>query len=326
MTEIKTIGVFTSGGDSPGMNACVRAVVRTALYNNLRVVGIHRGYEGMIDGEMEEMNASSVSNIIQRGGTILKTARSQRFMKPEGMMQAHDQLKAFGVDGAVAIGGNGTFTGAIEFHAKYGFPMIGVPGTIDNDLFGTDFTLGFDTAVNTALEAIDRVRDTADSHNRLFIIEVMGRHSGFIALYAGLAGGAEAVLIPESSTDKDALIHLLGKGWNRQKGSAIIVVAEGDEDGGAMKIADRVKAEHPHYDIRVTILGHIQRGGPPSYADRVLGSRLGLAAVEALMKGQHSEMAGLVNGEVVFTPFKEAVYKRRYPDTGLLHLVEVLSS
>jgi 6-phosphofructokinase 1 len=326
MAEIKTIGVFTSGGDSPGMNACVRAVVRTALYHKLRVVGIHRGYEGMIDGDLEEMKASSVSNIIQRGGTILKTARSQRFMTPEGMLQAHDQLRAFGVDAAVAIGGNGTFTGAIEFLEKFGFPMIGVPGTIDNDLYGTDFTLGFDTAVNTALEAIDRVRDTADSHDRLFIIEVMGRHSGFIALYAGLAGGAEAVLIPESTTDKEALIHLLGKGWNRQKGSAIIVVAEGDEDGGAMKIAERIRAEHPQYDIRVTILGHIQRGGPPSYSDRVLGSRLGMAAVEALMKGQHSEMAGLVNGEVVFTPFKEAVYKRRYPDAGLLRLVEVLSS
>jgi 6-phosphofructokinase 1 len=325
MNDIKTIGVFTSGGDSPGMNACVRAVVRTALYHKLRVVGIHRGYEGMIDGDLEEMKASSVSNIIQRGGTILKTARSQRFMTPEGMLQAHDQLRAFGVDAAVAIGGNGTFTGAIEFLEKFGFPMIGVPGTIDNDLYGTDFTLGFDTAVNTALEAIDRVRDTADSHDRLFIIEVMGRHSGFIALYAGLAGGAEAVLIPESTTDKEALMHLLGKGWSRQKGSAIIVVAEGDEDGGAMKIAERVKAEHPQYDIRVTILGHIQRGGPPSYADRVLGSRLGMAAVEALMKGKHSEMAGLVNGEVVFTPFKEAVYKRRYPDAGLLRLVEVLS-
>ncbi len=326
MSQIKTIGVFTSGGDSPGMNACVRAVVRAGLHHGLRVVGIHRGYEGMIDGEMEVMNAHSVSNIIQRGGTILKTARSQRFLTPEGMLQAHDQLKAFGVDATVAIGGNGTFSGAIEFQGLYGFPMIGVPGTIDIDLYGTDFTLGFDTAVNTALEAIDRIRDTADSHNRLFIVEVMGRHSGFIALYAGIAGGAEAVQIPESTSDKEALIELLGRGWARKKGSTIIVVAEGDEEGGALKLAERVKVEHPHYDTRVSILGHMQRGGSPSYADRLLGTRLGVAAVDALLAGRHSEQAGIVNGEIVFTPFSEAVHKRRVPDAGLLRLLEILSA
>lgn len=307
------------------MNACVRAVVRSCMFHSIGCVGIMRGYEGMIDGDFVEMDSRSVSNIIQRGGTILKTARSKRFMTPEGRKLAFEQLQKAGISGAVAIGGNGTFTGALEFHGEYGFPMIGVPGTIDNDLYGTDFTLGFDTAVNTALDAIDRIRDTADSHNRLFFVEVMGRDAGFIALYSGIAGGAEAVLVPETVTDLPALIALLERGWQRKKSSAIIVVAEGDEEGGAFKVAEAVKATFNHYDTRVSILGHLQRGGAPTYADRVLGSRLGIAAVEALLQGRANEMAGQRHHDIVFTPFSEAINNKGTLDTRLLHLVDMLS-
>lgn len=326
MKKIKNIGVFTSGGDAPGMNACVRAVVRTALFHNIRVSGIYRGYDGMIDGEIIEMNSHSVSNIIQRGGTILKSARSERFMTAEGRKLAVKQLKKHKIDGLVAIGGDGTFTGADVLFKEYGIPVIGIPGTIDNDLYGTDFTLGFDTAVNTAMEAIDKIRDTADSHNRLFFVEVMGRDAGFIATWSGLASGAEAILVPETQTYVDELIAKLNVGWKRKKTSSIIIVAEGDDAGGAYDIAKQVKEKFNEYEIKVSILGHLQRGGSPSCFDRVLGSRLGSAAVNALMDGKANEMAGMVNGKVKFTAFPKAVKHKLSIRKDLLDLGEILST
>lgn len=322
---MKTIGVFTSGGDSPGMNACIRAVVRTAIYQGLRVVGIRRGYEGMIDGDFVEMGSSSVSDIIHRGGTILKTARSQRFFTPEGRATAADNLRRFGVDGVVAIGGDGTTTGARIFHEEHGIPFVATPGTIDNDLYGTDYTIGFDTAINTAVSAIDKIRDTAASHNRLFFVEVMGRDAGFIALNAGIGGGAEAVLIPETKTDIDALITLLDQGWSRKKSSSIIVVSEGDEAGGAFAIAEQVKARFSHYDTRVSVLGHIQRGGSPTCMDRVQASELGHAAVLALLDGKYNVMFGKMKGEVSETPFEQAIKQHNAVNPTLLELVKVLS-
>jgi 6-phosphofructokinase 1 len=325
MSQMKTIGVFTSGGDSPGMNACIRAVVRTGIFYGLRVVGIKRGYEGMIDGELEEMNSSSVSDIIHRGGTILKTARSQRFRTPEGRVLAAQNLRRFGIDGVVAIGGDGTATGARIFYEEHKIPFIATPGTIDNDLFGTDYTIGFDTAINTAVNAIDKIRDTAASHNRLFFVEVMGRDAGFIAINAGIGGGAEAILIPETKTDLEALIKMLEKGWSRQKTSSIIVVSEGDEAGGAFAIAEKVKARLPQFDTRVTVLGHIQRGGSPTCMDRVHASELGNAAVKALMAGKHSLMLGKMKGEISETPFEQAIKQHNAVDPHLLELVNVLS-
>ena len=323
--SIKKVAVFTSGGDAPGMNACVRAVVRTALYHGLQVTGIMRGYEGMIEGDFQNLTSQSVSNIIHRGGTILKTARSQRFRTEEGMQQAYRALRAERIDGVVAIGGDGTFKGATEFSSKYEIPFIGIPGTIDNDLFGTDFTIGYDTALNTVIEAIDKIRDTAQSHERLFFIEVMGRDAGFIALNAGIAAGAEAILIPETVTDIRKLAEDLEGGWLRKKTSSIVIVAEGEEEGGALKIAEKIKAILPkHFDIKVTILGHIQRGGNPTCLDRVLASRLGCAAVEALLKGKHTEMAGLIHDKVVFTPFAKAVKHHVEPDNELVHLADLL--
>ncbi|MEM7039425.1 MAG: 6-phosphofructokinase [Bacteroidota bacterium] len=284
---MNTIAVFTSGGDSPGMNACIRAAVRTGIYHGLKVYGIRRGYEGMIDGDLIEMHSSSVSDIIHRGGTILKSARSDRFRTAEGRAEAAANLRKYGVDGVVAIGGDGTITGAKVFYAEHKIPFIATPGTIDNDLYGTDYTIGYDTALNTAVAAIDKIRDTAASHNRLFFVEVMGRDAGFIALEAGIAGGAESVLIPETKTDIEALIKLLEKGWNRHKSSSIIVVAEGDEAGGAFKVAEVVKAKFSHYDARVTVLGHIQRGGTPTCMDRVNASELGhRRALQACLPGK----------------------------------------
>lgn len=322
---MRTIGVFSSGGDSPGMNACIRAVVRTAIYEGLRVVGIMRGYEGMIEGEFVEMNSGSVSDIIHRGGTILKTARSQRFRTVEGRVTAAQNLRKFGIDGVVAIGGDGTCTGARIFYEEHGIPFIATPGTIDNDLYGTDYTIGYDTALNTAVYAIDKIRDTAASHDRLFFVEVMGRDAGFIALNAGIGGGAEAVLIPETKTDIEALIRLLEKGWSRKKSSSIIVVAEGDEAGGAFAIAEKVKAHLKHYDTRVTVLGHIQRGGSPTCMDRVQASELGHAAVKALLAGKHSLMLGKLRGEISETPFEQAIKQHNAMNPGLLDLVKVLS-
>lgn len=325
-SPIKSIAVMTSGGDAPGMNAAIRAVVRASLSYGIKVYGIRRGYEGMIEGDIIPMESHSVSNIIQRGGTILKSARSERFRTVEGRKLAYDQLTKHGIDAVVAIGGDGTFTGALQFNKEHDIPFVGIPGTIDCDLYGTDYTLGFDTAVNTAVEAIDRIRDTADSHDRLFFVEVMGRDAGFIALYSGIAGGAEATLIPESKTDENALMEMLGKGWERKKSSMIVVVAEGEVIGGAYQIAEKVKSKFTHYDIRVSVLGHMQRGGSPSCLDRVLGSRMGVAAVEALLAGRVQIMIGIVNNHIHYTSLEKAVKHNQDIDMNLLRLGEILSS
>jgi 6-phosphofructokinase 1 len=323
---MKKIAVFTSGGDAPGMNACVRAVVRGATYHGVEVMGIVRGYNGMIAGDMYSMSTQSVSNIIQRGGTILKSARSKDFMTTEGRKKAYDQLVAHGIEGIVAIGGNGTFTGAEIFFNEFGIPTVGAPGTIDNDLYGTDFTIGYDTAVNTALDCIDKIRDTADSHDRIFFIEVMGRHSGYIALECGVAGGAEATMIPESITTPDQLVEILQNGFNRQKSSSIVVVAEGDEEGNAQVIAEQVKAKiGQKVDIRVTTIGHIQRGGAPTAKDRILASQLGLGALEGLLVGKKNVMAGMVNSKLVYTPFYDTINLKKPVGEDLIRLANILS-
>lgn len=323
-TNIKNIGVFTSGGDSPGMNAAIRAVVRTGLYYDLDVTGIYRGYDGMISGDFQLMERKSVANIIQRGGTILKTARSEEFRTVEGRKKAYEQLIKHNVDAIVAIGGDGTFTGANIFYDEYKVPVIGLPGTIDNDLIGTDFTIGYDTAINTVIDAVDKIRDTAESHDRLFIVEVMGRDSGLIALRSGIGTGAEAILIPETKTDIRALINRLETS-RKDKSSKIIIVAEGDDAGGAFEIAKVVKDKFPSIDTRVSILGHIQRGGAPSCMDRVLASRLGVAAVESLIAGRNREMIGVVNGQIHFTPFSNAIKHNPEVNPELLKIVEILS-
>jgi 6-phosphofructokinase 1 len=322
---MKNIAVFTSGGDAPGMNACVRAVVRAAIHNQINIFGIYRGYEGMINGDIRPLTSQSVSNIIQRGGTVLKSARSEEFRTKEGRIKAFHNLQKYNIEGLIAVGGNGTFTGATLFHEEFGIPTIGCPGTIDNDLYGTDFTIGFDTAVNTALDAIDKIRDTADSHDRVFFIEVMGRDSGYIALRSAIGGGAEMVLIPEKPDSMDDIIERLRSGWGRTKRSFIVIVAEGEEMGNASEIAHRVKQELPYLDIRVSNLGHVQRGGAPSAVDRVIASRMGLAAVEALLHGKSDMMVGIVNSKIKFTPFKETFKKKREQIAEMLKLVEVLS-
>lgn len=323
---MKKIAVFTSGGDAPGMNACVRAVVRSGIHYNMEVVGIYRGYEGMIDGEFKLLESKDVSNIIQRGGTILKSARSQRFMTKEGRTQAFENLKSHGIEGVVAIGGDGTFTGARVFSEEHHIPFIGVPGTIDNDLYGTDFTIGYDTALNTAVDVIDKIRDTADAHHRMFFVEVMGRDVGFIALRSGIAGGAEAVLVPETKTDIDSLIKTLESGYLNHKSSMIIVVAEGDDEGGAFEIASKVKEKFDHYEMRVSVIGHMQRGGNPSCADRVLASRLGVAAVEALKDGLANVMVGVQHKIVSYTPLEKAIKHHKDIDMELLNLAEIISA
>lgn len=307
------------------MNACVRAVVRTAVFYGLEVYGIRRGYNGMIKGDIFRMESHSVSNIVQKGGTILKSARSMEFMEYEGRKRAYTNLQNYGIDGLVAIGGNGTFTGAEIFFNEFGIPTVGAPGTIDNDLYGTDYTIGFDTAVNTALDAIDKIRDTADSHDRIFFIEVMGRDSGYIAIQSGLGGGAELVMVPETATSIEEVIDTLKSGWNRSKTSSIIVVAEGDEEGGANIVAEKVKAHIPYGDIKVTLLGHVQRGGPPTAYDRILASRLGVATVEGLVNGRKNVMAGIINNEVVYTSFKECITKNKPIHPDLIRLVNILS-
>ncbi|MGF7215508.1 6-phosphofructokinase 1 [Spirosoma lacussanchae] len=323
---MKRIAVFTSGGDAPGMNACIRAVVRGAVYHGLDVFGIRRGYNGMINGDIFQMSSHSVSNIVQRGGTILKSARSKEFMTPEGRKKAYDQLQKFGIEGLIAIGGNGTFTGATLFYDEYGIPTVGAPGTIDNDLYGTDYTIGFDTAVNTALEAIDKIRDTADSHDRIFFIEVMGRDSGYIAIQSGIAGGAELVMVPEVLTPISEVVETLKAGWSRQKSSSIIVVAEGEEEGNANEIAEKIRQQvQSDIDMRVTTLGHIQRGGIPTAYDRILASRLGLGALEGLMNGEKNVMAGVVNNELVYTPFKDTIRLPKPINEDLLRMVKILS-
>jgi 6-phosphofructokinase 1 len=323
---MKRIGVFTSGGDAPGMNACIRAVVRGACYHGIEVFGIRRGYSGMIAGDVYKMESHSVSNIVQRGGTILKSARSKEFMTPEGRKKAYDNLQALGIEGLVAIGGNGTFTGAMIFGNEFGIPTVGAPGTIDNDLYGTDYTIGFDTAVNTALDAIDRIRDTASSHDRIFFIEVMGRDSGYIAIQSGIAGGAELVMVPEVLTPISQVVETLKQGWSRSKSSSIIIVAEGDEEGSAQEVADKIKAQvDENADIRVTTLGHTQRGGPPSAYDRILASRLGLGALEGLIAGQKNVMAGIINNDLVYTPFEDTIRLPKPINEDLLRMVKILS-
>ena len=325
---MKRIAVFTSGGDAPGMNACVRAVVRGALYHGLEVYGIRRGYSGMISGDIFRMESHSVSNIIQKGGTILKSARSKEFMTQEGRQKALAQLKAHGIDGLVAIGGNGTFTGALTFFNETGIPCVGAPGTIDNDLYGTDYTIGFDTAVNTSLDAIDRIRDTAGSHDRVFLVEVMGRDAGYIAVQAAIGGGAEAVMVPEVLTPVGEVVKTLEEGWKRQKSSSIVVVAEGDEEGSALEVGEKIKSMIPSedLDLRVTTLGHIQRGGAPSAYDRILASRLGLGAVEGLIAGQKNVMAGIINNELVYTPFEDTIRLPKPINDDLLRIVKILST
>jgi 6-phosphofructokinase 1 len=321
---MKKIAVFTSGGDSPGMNACIRAVVRTGVYHNLEVVGIMHGYDGMMKNEFIPLDAKSVANIIQRGGTILKTARSKEFMTIEGRKKALENMHKHEIDGIVAIGGDGTFKGALEFSKICNIPMIGCPGTIDNDLRGTDFTIGYDTAINTVVDAVDKIRDTAESHDRLFFVEVMGRDAGLIALRAGIGVGAESILMPETKTDIEDLIKRLESG-RKNKSSKIIIVAEGDEAGGAFIIAEQVKKRLPDYDARVTVLGHIQRGGNPSAMDRVNSSRIGFAAVEALIKGEKNVMIGIVDKNIKYTPFANAVKHIQELNPDLIRMVDILS-
>ncbi len=325
--DIKRVAVFTSGGDAPGMNAAIRAIVRNAFNNDLHIYGIMRGYEGMIDGNFKRLETTDVSNIIHRGGTILKTARSQRFMTPEGRKQAYENLVDNDIDGLIAIGGNGTFTGASKFMEEYpDMPIIGLPGTIDNDLYGTDFTIGFDTAVNTAVQAVDKIRDTADSHNRLFFVEVMGRHSGFIAIHTAIAGGAGGVLIPEEEFSLEDVVKLLKRGAKRSKLFSIVIVAEGNQMGTVYDIARKVEEQIDIYDdIKVTVIGHLQRGGSPSSFDRVLASVLGFSAVEALMSGKSGMMAGLRNNNVHYTPFSDAISKNKALNKDLLRMAHILA-
>jgi len=321
--SVKNIAVFTSGGDSPGMNACIRACVRAGIQKGLKVHGIVHGYEGMMNGEFIEMDSHAVGNIIHRGGTILKSARSKAFMTAEGRKRAYEQLQQRNIDAVIAIGGDGTFKGAQEFTKEYNIPFVGLPGTIDNDLFGTDFTIGYDTAINTATEAIDKVRDTANSHGRLFFIEVMGRDVGYIALGCGIAGGAEDIFIPETHTDLQAVSDKLK--MSAHKESYIIVVAEGDDAGNVHDIAEKFKIMHPEYDIKYLVLGHLLRGGNPTANDRILASRLGIAAVNAIINGQHNCMIGWINNEIAYTPFPQAVKHHIEINQQLNEILQLLS-
>lgn len=325
MSDIRKIAVFTSGGDSPGMNAAVRAVVRAGIYNNVQVAGIYRGYQGLIEGDIETLSARSVNHILQRGGTFLKSARSKDFRQKEGRAKAYEKLKSNGIDALVAIGGDGTFTGAYHFDQEFDFPIIGIPGTIDNDLYGTDYTVGFDTALNTVIDAVDKIRDTAASHSRLFFVEVMGRDAGFIAAHAGLASGALAVMIPEREMTIDQLLDRLSEARRHNKSSSIVIVAEGGKSGNATEIAKQVSERMPYYETKVTILGHIQRGGSPSCFDRNLASRLGVAAVEHLLEGARGAMVGMGNGKVVLTPFEKAISDKFQLDTEIVRISDILS-
>jgi 6-phosphofructokinase 1 len=325
MSEIKTIGIFTSGGDAPGMNAAIRAVTRAAIFNGLNVKAIYRGYKGMITGEIADFKTQNVSNIIQQGGTILKTARCEEFRTPEGRQLAYETLMREGIDALVAIGGDGTLTGARIFASEYNYPIVGLPGTIDNDIYGTDSTIGYDTALNTILEAVDKIRDTASSHERLFFIEVMGRDAGFLALNGAIASGAEAAIIPEVSTEVDQLEEFIKQGFRKSKNSSIVLVAESEITGGAMHYADRVKKEYPEYDVRVVILGHVQRGGSPTAYDRILASRLGAASIDALLDGQRNVLIGIENDKVVMVPFTKAIKNDKPIDPELLRVLKTLS-
>lgn len=324
-SRVKKIGVLTSGGDSPGMNAAIRAVVRTAIYYDIEVVGIREGYNGLIQGNFTKLGARSVSNIINMGGTILKSARSLEFKTKEGRQKAYDNCVAHGIDALVCIGGDGTFTGAQIFGEEFGIKVIGVPGTIDNDIFGTDNTIGYDTALNTAMEAIDKIRDTATSHNRIFFIEVMGRDAGFIALNSGIATGAIDILIPEETDSLEEMFNTFEKAKKRGKNSSIVVVAEGETLATTYELAKKTKEQFPEADIRVTILGHIQRGGAPSCADRVLASKLGYGAVTGLMKGLTNVMAGVRSNHIVYTPIEDAIKKHNEINQELLTISEILA-
>jgi 6-phosphofructokinase len=323
MGSIKRIGVMTSGGDAPGMNAAIRAVTRSAIYNNLEVFGISRGYEGMITGDISQLQSWDVSGIIQKGGTILQTARSKRFRTDEGRKEAYEQLQKHEIDGVIVIGGDGSFTGASIFSKEYNIPFVGIPGTIDNDLYGTDYTIGYDTALNTVVEAVDKIRDTASSHNRVFFVEVMGKEAGFVALRSGIACGAEAIMIPEITGQHEKLIDYLSSRGKLKK-SSIILVAEGDDEGSAFDISKKVQEEFPQLDIRVSILGHIQRGGSPTCFDRVTASKMGVAAVEALLDDQKSIMVGMVNNEITQIPLSKTVKLHKNVSQSLLEIADIL--
>jgi 6-phosphofructokinase 1 len=322
---MKKIAVLTSGGDSPGMNAAIRAVVRTAVYHDCEAVGVFQGFQGLIAGDFKRLHVRSVAKILGRGGTILKSARCDEFREEQGRRKAHQQLVEQGVDALVVIGGNGTFTGAMHFSKETGFPVIGIPGTIDNDLSGSDFTIGFDSATNTVVEAVDKIRDTADSHNRLFFVEVMGRDSGFIALHAGIATGAVAVMTKESEITIEHLVDILKLGQASNKTSSIVIVAEGHPEGGAFEIAKKVYSLDSAYETRVTVLGHLQRGGDPTCADRVLASRLGVSAVEGLLSGKKNVMAGVINDQLVFFPFEEVVHNKTASLEDEVRIAKILS-
>ena len=324
MAKIHCVGVLTSGGDAPGMNAAIRAVTRSAISNGFTVKGIYRGYEGLMNGEVKTFTTEDVSNIIQTGGTILRTARSKEFTTAAGRKRAYDTLRKEGIDALIVIGGNGSLTGAMKLAEEYDFPCIGLPGTIDNDLYGTDTTIGYDTTLNTIMECVDKIRDTAQSHERIFFIEVMGRDAGFLAQNSAIAAGAEAAIIPEDPTGADQLVHFMERGIRKSKKSCIVIVSESPKCG-AMGYAERVKNEYPQFDVRVSILGHLQRGGTPSAHDRVLASRVGVGAIEALVKGQRNVMVGIRNNEVVFVPFVEAIDKRKPMDPQLIRVLDELS-
>ena len=324
MSKIKTIGILTSGGDAPGMNAAIRAVTRSGICNGLSVKGIYRGYDGLIKDEVKSFTTEDVSGIITRGGTILKTARSKEFMTPEGMQKAYETCIKEEIDALVVIGGNGSLTGARNFAMEYDFPVVGLPGTIDNDLYGTDSTIGYDTTMNTIMECVDRIRDTANSHERIFFIEVMGRDAGFLAQNSAIACGAEAAIIPEESTDVDQLARFMERGIRKSKKSCIVIVSESPKCG-ALYYADRVKKEFPEFDVRVSILGHLQRGGSPSAHDRILASRTGVGAIKALMQGQRNVMIGVRHPEVVFVPFSEAIRSDNPLHNGLIKVLDELS-
>src|SRR6187455_2348155 len=326
VNKVTKIGVLTSGGDAPGMNAAIRAVVRTGIYHGLEVYGILRGYQGMIDDDIIKMDTRSVANIIQRGGTILKTARCKEFFEYEGRQRAYDNLKDRGINGLIIIGGDGSFRGAVKFSQEFDIPCVGIAGTIDKDIYGTDFTIGFDTAVNTAVEAIDKVRDTMDAHDRIFIIEVMGRDAGYIALHSGIATGAENILIPERKTDIENVINSLVEKEKRKKLVNIIVVAEGDEFGGANEIAKIVKERLPHIDTKVCILGHIQRGGSPSCLDRLMASRMGYHAVESLISGRFNVFVGILNNRVNYIPLENVGKKKGKINEEWMKIVKILAS
>ncbi len=325
MSTVKCIGILTSGGDAPGMNAAIRAVTRSAIHNGMKVKAIYRGYKGLIIDEIEDFKTQNVSNIIQRGGTLLKTARCEEFRTPEGRQKAYEGMQKHGIDALVVIGGDGTLTGARIFAQEFNIPIVGLPGTIDNDLFGTDVTIGFDTALNTIMECVDKIRDTATSHDRLFFIEVMGRACGFLALNGAIASGAEAAIIPEISVERDQLAEMIENGFRKSKNSSIVLVAESEVTGGAMGVAERVKKEYPQFDVRVSILGHLQRGGSPTASDRILATRMGVAAIEAILEDQRNVMIGVQNDNIVYVPFSKAIKNEKPINPDLLNTLKISS-